>query len=50
MFPSSHSYFMSIDKPTVVLKSRAYATGLGLTPPLSLIFYKNFITRAMEID
>ena len=24
--------------------------GLGLTPPLSLIFYKNFITLAKEIN
>jgi len=32
-------------------QSRAYARGeLGLNTPLSLIFYKNVITRAKEIN
>jgi len=31
--------------------STAYASGeFGVTPPLSLIFYKNFITCAQEIN
>jgi len=35
----------------VNLHPRAYARGgLGLKPPLSLIFYKNFFTCANEIN
>jgi len=35
---------------TAGLKSVRKGRGLGLNPPLSLIFYKNFVTRAKEID
>jgi len=34
---------------TSLFSPRAYARGLGLKPPLSLIFYKIFTTCAKEI-
>ena len=46
------SYYISIDCSNMNDKSKGVRKGgvLGLTPPLSLIFYKNFITFARRLS